>query len=155
MCTISNGMKVLFIKDVARVARKGDIKEMADGYAMNFLLPQGIAVQATAAKIAEHAKQTAQNKEAEEKHLAEVKKKLQALEGKRITIKVRANEKGHLFKSINAREVLAAIEKESGEAFAEQSLKGNELPLRGVGEHPIHIETAGAKASLTFVIEAA
>ncbi|RJQ35229.1 50S ribosomal protein L9 [Candidatus Parcubacteria bacterium] len=148
-------MKVLFIKDVGGVGRKGEIKDVADGYALNALIPSGKAVQATPAAVAAHEKQTAQNKEAEAKHMAAMKAKLQSLEGKKIVIKVRANEKGHLFKSINAREILDAIKKETGEQFSEQSLKGNELPLRGVGEHPLHIEMAGAKAKVTFSIQAA
>ena len=150
----SNGMKILFIKDVGGVGRRGEIKEVADGYALNALIPSGKAIQATPAKIAEHEKQAAQNKEAEAKHLAAMKAKLQSLEGKTITIKVRANEKGHLFKSINAREILAALEKEIGEAFPDQSLKSNTLPLRGVGEHQLHIETADASATFTIDIQA-
>ncbi len=152
---ISNGMKVLFIKDVGGVGRRGDIKELADGYALNSLIPSGKAVQATPATIAAHEKRTAQNKEQEAKQMAAMKAKLQSLEGKTITIKVRANEKGHLFKSINAKEILEAVKKETGQAFPEQSLKANTLPLRGVGEHVICVEATGVKANVTIVIAAA
>jgi len=148
-------MKVLFLKDVGGVGKRGEVKEITDGYALNALIPSGKAVQATAAVIAAHEKRTAQNKIEEERHVAAKKAKLHSLEGKSIVVKVRANEKGHLFKGINAKEILAAIKKETGEEFGDHSLASNTLPLRGVGKHALHIETAGAKASFTIVIEAA
>ena len=148
-------MKVIFLKDVGGVARRGEVKEVADGYALNALIPRGLVQQATASAIVAYEKLKAQDKEAEAKRIAQMRAKLDSLEGKKITIKVRANEKGHLFKSINAKEILAAVHKETGVEFSEQSLKANTLPLRGVGEHPIYIETAGAKAGLIFAIEAA
>lgn len=148
-------MRIILLKDVAGVGRRDTVVEANDGYAQNFLIPRGLAAQATPASIAEIEKRIAQEKELDAKRLARVSEKLARLQGKRITLKVRANEKGHLFKSINAKEIIVAIQQEIGEIFPEQSLKRNALPLRGVGEHPIHIETAEAKANLTLVIEAA
>ena len=53
-------MKVIFLKDVGGVGQRGSIKEVSDGYAMNFLIAQGLAVQATPEKVAAHARQEAE-----------------------------------------------------------------------------------------------
>ena len=91
-------MKVIFKKDVGGVGQRGTVKDVSDGYALNFLIPQGLPEQATADKVAAYNKQTAETAKKSAEKNAELAAKLRALDGKRVVIKARANEKGHRFR---------------------------------------------------------
>jgi large subunit ribosomal protein L9 len=130
-------MKVLLIKDVYKLGRAGDIKKVADGYGRNFLIPQGMAVLATAGamKTAERIRHKATEKRAilndEMSVVAEALKKMQ------IAFGARAGETGKLYGSITSQEVVDAIQKKSGYAVKRQQL--DMQPLRMLGDHTVRI----------------
>ena len=102
-------MKVLLRKNVANVGQIGDLVEVKAGHARNYLLPQGLAYQPTAANI----KQVERERE---KYLAELAKRRAEIEaraalvnGKEVTISARANEEGHLYGSIGPAQIVAAL----------------------------------------------
>lgn len=105
-------MKVIFLKDVKGKGKKGEIKNVADGYAQNFLIKNGFAKEANASNMATLAGQ----KKAEEKHNAELleeAKKLKEfleLENTVVTIKAKAGEDGRLFGSIPAKQIAEEFE---------------------------------------------
>lgn len=146
-------MKVLFLKDVARVGQKGSVKEIADGYALNYLIPNGFAVQATPAKIAavEAAQKKSEAQRAE--HDKALMKQVQSLEGARFEHMARATEKGGLFKSITAADIAKLIQNERAIALPEDAI-GLEKHLKEVGEHAITIKASGAEAHITLVVSA-
>jgi len=147
-------MKVILLKDVGGVGRSGTVVEVADGYAMNFLIGRGMAEQATPKKLAHHEKHLAEafaTKKAGEEKLA---KAIQAFEGARVEIKVRATEKGGLFKSIGSKEVVAALAEQKNVHIPEEAIQ-IEHPIKQVGEHSIHLSAFGAKAKMIFVVAAA
>ena len=87
-------MKVIFLQDVPRVGKKYDIKEVNDGYAMNFLLPRKLAERATAKAVAQlemHKKEIVVEREVQEELLM---KNLEEIKNKTIVIKAKADEKG-------------------------------------------------------------
>lgn len=141
-------MKVLFLKDVGGVGQAGTIKNVADGYAMNFLIARGMAVQATPEKVAAH--EAAAKREGEERARvqAALAKTVQALEGKRIETSVRATEKGGLFKSVTAADIKKLLDKDIPEDAIQL-----EKPIKEVGEHPIKIKTAGVSAEIILAIK--
>ena len=141
-------MKVLFLKDVGGVGQAGKIKDVADGYAMNFLIARGMAVQATPEKVAAHAAATKREGEAHAREQAELAKAVQALEGARIEMKVRATDKGGLFKSITVSD----IQKSLKVAIPESAITLPK-PIKEVGEHPIKIKTAGVSAEIIVDIK--
>lgn len=143
-------MKVLFLKDVGGVGQAGTIKNVSDGYAMNFLIARGLAVQATPEKIAAHDAQVKREGEAHAAEEAELKKAIQSVEGMRIEMKVRATEKGGLFKSITA----ADIQKSLGKNIPESAVQ-LEKPIKEVGEHAIKIKAAGVSAEIILAVKAA
>jgi large subunit ribosomal protein L9 len=130
-------MKVLLIKDVYKLGRAGDIKKVADGYGRNFLIPQGMAVLATAGamKTAERIRHKATEKRAilndEMSVVAEALKKMQ------IAFGARAGETGKLYGSITSQEVVDAIQKKSGFVVKRQQL--DMQPLRMLGDHTVRI----------------
>ena len=142
-------MKVLFLKDVGGVGQAGKIKEVADGYAFNFLIARGLAVQATPERIAEYeAKQKVQG-EAHAKEEATLAKAVQSLEGSRIEMKVRATDKGGLFKSITAADIQKSLKANIPEAAILL-----EKPIKQTGEYGIKISAAGAESTVTLVVAA-
>ena len=95
-------MKVIFLQDVKGTAKKGEVKEVSDGYARNFLLGKGLAVEANAKNMSDLA-----GKKASEQHKADVAKQ-EAMEaaakvkGKEVTCKCKAGQGGKLFGSVTA-----------------------------------------------------
>lgn len=101
-------MKVVLTKDVKKLGSKGDIVNAADGYARNYLLPRGLAVEATQGKLKElqekEAKQERLEKEKREDALA-LKNKIEA---DKFVIKVKAGDNGRLFGSVNTKDIAKA-----------------------------------------------
>ena len=105
-------MRVILLKDVKGQGKKGDLVEVSDSYARNFLIKGGYAEQATAVKIND----IAQKKAAADFHRAEelkAAKELSAeLKGKTFAVKVKAGAGGRLFGAVTAKEIAAALKNE-------------------------------------------
>jgi large subunit ribosomal protein L9 len=114
-------MQVIFLQDVKNVGKRGQIKNVPDGYARNFLLVKKLAAMATAATIAQaKTEETKKNQQFElEKQAAG--KLAQDLKEKKFIIKVRAKD-GKLFGSITAKEIVSEIKK-SGYDISEKSIQ--------------------------------
>lgn len=144
-----NKMRVIFLKDVPRVGRKYDIKEVNDGYAMNFLLPKKLAESATPKAIKElelRKKEIVLEREVQEDLL---NKNLEEIKGKTIIIKGKANDQGHLFSAIHKKEIREEMSKQHHAEISEEFII-LEKPIKSVGEFEIPIEiksTAGSGAS--------
>lgn len=102
-------MKVILKADVKGSGKKGDVLEVSDGYAKNFLLKKGLAEIATANGVNE----ITQRKQADAFHKAEnikmLKQLAQELQGKEVTVPIRAGENGRVFGSVTTAQVAAAI----------------------------------------------
>jgi len=142
-------MKVIFLKDVGGVGQAGAMKEVNDGYAFNFLIARGLAVQATAEKIAEHLAQQKREGELRAKEEAELASRVKSLEGAKVEMKVRATDKGGLFKSVTAADILKALEQK----IPVESIQ-LDTHIKQTGEYPIVISCAGAQARITVAISA-
>lgn len=107
-------MKVIFLQDVKGKGKKGEVKEVAVGYAQNFLLKKGLAVEATPQAMSElRGKTNAKNKEDAEV-LAEAEKLKGIIEAEEfeVTIKSKAGEDSRLFGSIPSKQIADALEKQ-------------------------------------------
>ena len=147
-------MKVIFLKDVGGVGQRGTIKDISDGYAQNFLIPNGLAEQATAEKITSHQKAQEQETATRAKEMETLETSVKSLEGGRIEITVRATEKGGLFKAIGAADIVRAIREQKEKEVPAENVE-LEKPIKEVGEHPVSIGAGKAKARLTVVVKAA
>jgi len=98
-------MKVVFIEDVSAKEKKGDIKEVSDGYARNFLLPRGLALPATpgAVKVAEKISQVRERKR--ERMHDEYVELARQIEGKELRFKGKASSKGTLHGSVTSADI--------------------------------------------------
>ncbi|MEK7569724.1 MAG: 50S ribosomal protein L9 [Patescibacteria group bacterium] len=144
-------MRVIFLQDVPRVGRRFDVKDVNDGYAMNFLLPRRLAEVASEKnlkELEERKKQIIVEKEIQEELL---EKNLEELSGKVVNMKAKADEKGHLFSGIHKKEIVEAL----GKMYIEikEELIDLEKPLKTLGEFEIPVKVANKKSSFKLVIE--
>ncbi|MER2071121.1 MAG: 50S ribosomal protein L9, partial [Psychrobacillus sp.] len=107
-------MKVVFLKDVKGKGKKGEIKNVADGYAHNYLLKNKLAVEANSAAISalEGQKKKSEKEAAEE--LAEAKKLKETLEQLTVELKAKSGNDGRLFGSVTTKQIAAQLEKTNG-----------------------------------------
>ena len=129
-------MKVIFLQDVKGQGKKGDMKEVSDGYARNYLLPRNLATQATAdnlnaLKIKEKA---AAAKAAREKALAEENAK--KLEGVQVIIRAKAGSSGKLFGAVTSAEIAEALKEQFGIDIEKNKIVQGE-PIKTYGSYTV------------------
>lgn len=145
-------MKVIFLKDVPRVAKRGDIKEVNDGYALNFLFPKNWAERATPAKIQEferRKKEIVIEKKIQEDLLI---KNLKQIENIECYIKTKANEKGHLFSAIHKKDIIENLHQNHKIEIDEESLVLDK-PIKELGEFKIKIKVLNKEGYFTLKVE--
>jgi large subunit ribosomal protein L9 len=130
-------VKLILKESVAGLGRAGDVVEVKPGFAKNFLVPEGKAVQASAAKIreVEHLKRQIAEKLAKE--LADVRKSKQALEALQLEVKAKAGEEGKLFGSVTAAHV-ADLLAARGIEIDRRKIDLRE-PIKEVGDHTVTV----------------
>lgn len=147
-------MKIVLIKDVPKVGRKYDVKEVADGYARNFIIKNKLGAMATPKLIAwaEHEK----TKISGEKKLREelLVKNLEDLKGVTVTLRGKANDLGHLFSGIHKEEIVAAVQDATRlQIDAEHMVM--DKPIKELGEHEIKIIVRDKKTAFNVNVERA
>ncbi|HEY0583457.1 MAG TPA: 50S ribosomal protein L9 [Chloroflexota bacterium] len=129
-------MKVLFKRDVPDVARAGQVKDVADGYARNYLIPRGLAVAATGTALKQVAdlQASAARHAAEEEQAARTLK--QKLEAQPVVVESKAGAQGRLYGSITTADVAEAIQKQLGTTLDRRTLDIDD-PVRQVGSYQV------------------
>lgn len=146
-------MKVVLLKDVRGVGQRHEVKNVADGYATNFLFKNKLAEPATEEKIKQIEAQKEANAEAQRKEDEVLDKKVLSLKGKTITLSAKATEKGGLFKAITEKDIARAILGEYSLQMPEDSIVlGN--PIKMTGEHTVKLTGKNASVEMTLVITA-
>ncbi len=105
-------MKVVFLKDVGGVAPRGMVKDVADGYALNFLIPRMLAEQATPDKVARVQADMKLTAASDAERKAKGSAWAKQLDGKTVAVTAKANVKGHLYKHLSADTVVDSIKKQ-------------------------------------------
>jgi len=135
-------MKVILLKDVAKVGRKYEVKEVADGFARNALFPRKLAELAMGDAVKRIEKMKREAAQAGDFAADLLAKNLAALGGKTVILCAKANEKGHLFQGIHKEEIAEAIRKELGLDIPPDSLS-LEKPIKEIGGHEVAITGVG------------
>jgi large subunit ribosomal protein L9 len=132
-----NGVELLLVQSVDHVGQQGDVVEVKRGYAMNFLLPQGLATIATDHHKRMVEKHRAKLQEIQNARMAGLRQMADNLARQSITIEANANDEGHLYGSVGAPEIVAALKKAEITITADQvRLKG---PLKELGLYTVDI----------------
>ena len=146
-------MKVILLKDIPKLGKKFEVKEVAEGHAINMLIPNGSVKHATPKALKEiealKAEQAAQLK-IQEDLLA---KNLHEIDGKVVEIKVQANKQGHLFAGIHEQEIADFIKKSTHAEILPDFIT-LEKPIKETGDHKIEVTASGKKAYVTLSISA-
>lgn len=148
-------MKVILLKDVPRVGRKHEVKEVSPGFARTMLLSRSLAVPATPAALEEMKRRRA----AEAGHMAVehelAEKAAEVLEGTTITLRGRAGGKageGHLFAALHAEDVAAAIKREKNINLSPSAIILDK-PLKEVGFHKAKARLGERAVNFTILLE--
>ena len=147
-------MKVILKQDVKALGRHGDVKEVADGYARNFLFPKGLAVEATPGNMKILADQKANVTRRELENEAEAKDLAAKLNGLVIPFKAKAGEGGRLFGSITAKDVADQILKSAKFELDKRKLEIDDA-IKTVGDHQVKVHLyKGVTATITVKVSA-
>ena len=130
-------MRVILLSDVPKVGKKGDVKEVADGYARNYLIARGLAVAESNASRKILQKQNEEAARLDEQKRAEAKELAKELESKMLTFKVKAKD-GRVSGSISTKQIEEELKKE-GITIDKRKIKDNE-PLNELGAFDIRVE---------------
>jgi large subunit ribosomal protein L9 len=131
-------MKVILLTDIPRVGNKYDVKDFKEGYAQNALIAKGLACLATNQELAKLENKKKLINEMKKKEEDTFLKLISDIGNTIIEIKTKVNEKGHLFKAINPRDVILAIKEKTGIIIEEKFI--NMQPIKEIGLHKITIK---------------
>jgi large subunit ribosomal protein L9 len=141
-------MKVVLLKDVKNLGRAGSVQDVSDGHALNLLIPRKLAVLATpsAMKKAEaHAANETAKRELDAKLVAD---RLTALAEGRTVIAKKANDQGHLYDAVDAKDIAEATQLPVDAIDLER-------PIKEVGEHQVPVAFGTNFGTVTIAVEAA
>ena len=132
-------IKVILTKDVPDLGSKGDVLDVSDGYARNYLVPQAMAVRATAGTIRQAESMRRARIEAERKAVDEAEALAQGLVGSRVVVAARAGDEGRLFGSVTLLDVTEAIKKFTG-IEVDREIVHIAAPIKEIGLHEVSIQ---------------
>ena len=131
------GMQLVLTEDVPHLGKQGDVVSVKRGYALNYLLPQGLATVATDHHKRMVDKHRSRLQEIEKSRLATLRQLADAIAKQSVTIEANANEEGHLYGSVNANEIAAALKTAGFHITTDQvRLEG---PLKELGLYTVKI----------------
>jgi len=130
-------MKIVFLEDVPRVAKAGETKEVASGYARNFLIPRKLAVPVSAQAM----DILAARRHRHEQTFSELGELAAQLEGQEVILRARAGAKERLHGSVTSADIAAALEKSTGIAVDRRKIELAE-PIHQLGSYEVAIRLA-------------
>ena len=147
-------MKVILQERIANWGNVGDQVNVKAGFARNFLLPRGKAVQATESNIVAFEKRRVELEKKAAEMFAAAKERAAKFEGHAVTITAQASEEGKLFGSIGPRDIAKAVS-DSGHVLEKSEVEMPEGPIRAIGEYTITLHLHGeVSAKIKLVVNA-
>jgi len=146
-------MKVILIRDVKGIGRTHDAVEAKDGHALNYLIPKKLAIPATPTAMKEAELRRKQATDRTKIDSALLTQNISALAEARIVIKVKANEKGHLYDAVGESDIVKAAKEQAHIDIPEDAIK-LEKPIKELGTFDIPVATADTFGKFSITIEA-
>jgi large subunit ribosomal protein L9 len=146
-------MKVILTRDVKGLGREGEMKEVKDGYARNFLIPSGAAAIADRGAVANWERHRDQREERERHVRAEAQLLAERIAALRLEVPVKAGERGRLFGAVTSRDIAELMARQGMELDRHQIHLRE--PIKTLGEHHIEVRVMpGVEATLTIEVVA-
>ncbi|MBV8636997.1 MAG: 50S ribosomal protein L9 [Candidatus Eremiobacteraeota bacterium] len=146
-------MKVILLGDVKALGKKGDVVEVAEGYARNFLLPRSLASEANKGALAAHADQKRANEKKEAQQLSDAKDLADKIEQTKLAVKAKAGGNGKLFGAVTNADVADAIRDALSVAVDKHKIE-IKSQIKALGAYPVEVKlhkNVVAKATINVV----
>jgi len=145
-------MQVILLRDISGVGQKGSVKNVSDGHAVNFLIPNRMAEAATPEKLKAYEKE-------QKEHAAEAAAKdvewraiVKEINGKKLTIPANAGKQGHLYEKISGDDIQFAITNQWKIALPKQAVHPK-MAIKQTGEWPVEVKLGAHTAAIIVVVE--
>lgn len=136
-------MKIILVKDVDNLGRVGDVKEVAPGYARNFLLRRALAVEASPVQMKRLEVLRNQRAKEDARRLTEAQTLGERISALEVTIPARVGEQGRLFGSVTNQDVAAALREQHAVEIDRRDVELDE-PIRTLGTHTVTVRLGGS-----------
>ena len=132
-------MKVILLQDVKPHGKKGDVVEINDGYARNYILPKKLGVEANSANVNDLKLQKANQEKIAAKQLADAKELGEKLEKIKVVLKIKTGEGGKTFGSITAKEIAAELKKQHNIDVDKKKIVVSD-PIKSIGSFSVNVK---------------
>ncbi len=132
-------MKVILLQDVKNIGKEGEVKEVSDGYARNFLIPKGLVLEATKANLKENQEKNERILNRKQKEKGEAEGLKAKIDGKQIEIKAKTGAGDKLFGAVTAKEIAENLEKQLKVKIDRKKIELKE-PIKHLGEYTTSIK---------------
>lgn len=145
-------MRIVLRQDVDNVGKKGDLVDVADGYARNYLVPRGLAITATKGAVTQAESMRRAREVREARELETVEAVAGRLRGQSVRVSARAGEGGKLFGSVTASDIADAVQAQLALDLDRRKLELPE-PIKELGSHEVSLHLhEGVEATFTVVV---
>ena len=132
-------MKIVLLQDVKNVGKKGDVVNVSDGYARNFILPKKLGAEATQGNLNTLKQQQAAAARLAAEQLAEAKAVAEGLAGKTVALKVKVGANGKLFGAVSSKEIAEGLKEQFGVDLDKKKILLNE-PIKEIGTQEVDVK---------------
>ncbi|HKW78824.1 MAG TPA: 50S ribosomal protein L9 [Candidatus Limnocylindria bacterium] len=147
-------MRVILKREVRGLGRPGEVKDVADGYAQHFLLPKGLAIEATAGELKHLAQERDAEKRKKDREHTEAEDVAKRLDAITLVFKLKAGERGKTFGSVTNKDIAESLAREHG--ITVDRAKVHTEPVKTLGAHRVEIRLLhDVRATVTVAVEPA
>ena len=132
-------MKVILLKDVKGTGKKGEVKEVSDGYARNFVLPKKLGVEATGKNMNDLKLQKANEEKVAKEHLEAAQAFAKEMENDHVVVSIKAGEGGRTFGSVSSKEIATAYKEQCGKEIDKKKIILPE-PIKSFGVYEVAVK---------------
>jgi large subunit ribosomal protein L9 len=149
-------VRVILKAEVRGLGRTGDVKDVADGYARNYLLPKGLAIEATGGELKHLAQERQAEKTKKDRAHQDAEELARRLAEITLVFRLKAGEQGKTFGSVTTKEIAEALQKEAKGAGIDKTKIVLHEPLKSLGVHKVEVRLlSDVRADVTVAIEPA
>ncbi len=144
-------MEIILLRDVAKIGKRMQVCTVSDGYAINFLIPKGLAKAATDSARKDLETQKTKSDAYAQAAAETLSSDIKNIDGKSVTLREKANEQGHLFAALHKHTIVSAVTEQLGITLPEDVFEDKAIKEKGT--HPIILQSGDTQGTLNVVVE--